>query len=294
MKSQLYCVAFAVLSLAACSNHSSDENMGNQESAAAEPGNQVSPKQEDKQIGVSDTTGTGTQPVNTAVPTQNVNPDWDKKIIKTADIELKLDDYKKFNSTIHASLKQFGAYVAAEKQTENDLRIENSLTVKVPVDQFDALVNSFTGDGIKLMAKNVSTEDVTGEVVDTKARLQAKMAVREKYLELLKQAKNMNDILQVQGQINDIQENIEAANGRIEYLQHASAYSTIKLNYYQYLNGRTADDLKPDFFTKMTRAFSTGTSFLIGLLLFCVSIWPFIIAGLIAWVYFKRPAIKKA
>ena len=294
MKSQLYWVAFAVLSLAACSNHSSEENVGNQESAAAEPGNQVSPKQEDKQIGISDTAGTGTEPVNTPAPTQNMNQDWDKKIIKTADIELKLDDYKKFNSTIHASLKQFGAYVAAEKQTENDLRIENSLTVKVPVDQFDALINSFTGDGIKLMAKNVSTEDVTGEVVDTKARLQAKMAVREKYLELLKQAKNMNDILQVQAQINDIQENIEAANGRIQYLQHASAYSTINLNYYQYLNGRTADDLKPDFFTKMTRAFSTGTSFLIGVFLFCVSIWPFIIAGLIAWLYFKKPAIKKA
>jgi len=283
-----------VLSLAACSNHSSEDNVGNQESAAAEPRKQVSPKQEEKQIGISDTAGTGTEPVNTPAPTQAVNQDWDKKIIKTAEIELKLDDYKKFNSTIHASLKQFGAYVAAEKQTENDLRIENSLTVKVPVDQFDALVNSFTGDGIKLMAKNVSTEDVTGEVVDTKARLQAKMAVREKYLELLKQARNMNDILQVQGQINDIQENIEAANSRIQYLQHASAYSTINLNYYEYLNGRTADDLKPDFFTKMTRAFSTGTSFLTGLFLFCVSIWPFIIVGLIAWLYFKRPAIKKA
>ena len=292
MKSQLYWVAFAVLSLVACSNNSK-HNVGTLDMAAAKPGNQVPPKQEEKQIEVSDTTGAGTEPVNTAVPSQNINADWDKKIIKTADIELKLDDYKKFNSTIHASLKQFGAYVAAEKQTENDLRIENSLTVKVPVDEFDALVNSFAGDGIKLMAKNVSTEDVTGEVVDTKARLQAKMAVRDKYLELLKQARNMTDILQVQNQINDIQENIEAANGRIQYLQHASAYSTINLSYYQYLNGRTADDLTPDFFTKMTRAFSTGTSFLIGLFLFCVSIWPFIIAGLIAWLYFKKLAIKK-
>ena len=162
--------------------------------------------------------------------TSSDNTDWDKKIIKTASIQLQLEDYKKFNTNIHSSLKNFGAYIADEKQIENDFRIENSVTIKVPVDQFDNLINSFTADGIKVTEKNISSEDVTGEFVDTKARMQSKMAVRDKYLGLLKQAKNMNEILQVQNEINDIQEDIEAADGRINYLQHSSAYSTVNLN----------------------------------------------------------------
>ena len=225
--------------------------------------------------------------------TASDNPDWNKKIIKTADIQLQLDDYKKFNGNIHSSLKTFGAYIADEKQTENDYRIENSLTIKVPVDQFDNLVNSFAGDGIKITEKNIASEDVTGEVVDTKARMQAKMAVRDKYIQLLKQAKNMNEILQVQNEINDIQEEIEAANGRVNYLQHASAYSTINLNYFQYINGTTSDNEKPDFFTKLSRAFSTGTSVITSLILFCISIWPIILIIIFTVVYLKRSSLKK-
>jgi hypothetical protein len=233
----------------------------------------------------------GNQP--TTNNTSSDNPDWDKKIIKTADIQLQLDDYKKFNTNIHSSLKNFGAYIADEKQTENDYRIENSITIKVPVDQFDNLVNSFAGDGIKITEKNISSQDVTGEVVDTKARMQAKMAVRDKYLELLKQAKSMNEILQVQNEINSIQEDIEAANGRINYLQHASAYSTVNLNYFQYINGSSANDEKPDFFTKLSRAFSTGTSVITNLVLLCISIWPLVLLGVFIWIYFKRLKLKK-
>jgi hypothetical protein len=245
-------------------------------------------KEEDK---TADNKKNNQQPINTASPINNV--DWDKKIIKTADIQLQLDDYKKFNATIHSSLNNFGAYIADEKQTENDYRIENAVTIKVPVDKFDALVNSFAGDGIKVAEKNISSEDVTGEVVDTKARMQAKMAVRDKYLELLKQAKNMNEILQVQDEINNIQEDIEAANGRIDYLQHASAYSTIKLDYFQYVNGSSQKDEKPDFFTKLLEAFSTGTSVISNLVLFCISIWPILLIGLFSLIYLKKLKLKK-
>jgi hypothetical protein len=249
--------------------------------------------EEPKQQPVADTATTPTFALNHSSPNNN-DVDWDKRRIKIANLRLQLDDYKKFNASVHNSVKQFGAYVAGEKQEESDYKIENSLTIKVPVAQFEDLVNSFSGDGIKIAEKNISSEDVTSQVVDTRARMQAKIAVRDKYIELLKQAKNMNEILQVQNEINNMQENIEAANSRVNYLQHASAYSTINLNYYQYINGSTGDEEKPDFFTKLTRAFSTGTSFIVNLVLFIISIWPLMLGGIVFWIYLKRFRLKKA
>jgi len=245
----------------------------------------------DKQL-TTDTIASATGNPGTSAP--NDNPDWDKKIIKTANLQLQSDDYKKLNTSIHNSLKNYGAYIAGEREQETNYKIENTLTIKVPVAQFDALINSLGGDGIKIMEKNISTEDVTGETVDTKARMQAKMAVRDQYIQLLKQAKNMNEILQVQTGINEIQEGIEAANGRINYLQHASAYSTINLNYYQYINGSGAEDEKPDFLTKLTRAFSTGTTFLSNLVLFMISIWPLLLGAVAFWIFIKKFKPKKA
>ena len=293
MKQYFYCIAIFAVMLYACNNRTplevQDVRAPTDQTVTA---NNKEEENVEKQVNTADTITTGT---NNNIPSlKQDNPDWNKKIIKTADLQLQLDDYKKFNTSIHNSLQRFDAYIAEEKQEETDYKIENSITIKVPVEQFDALVNSFSGDGIKVREKNISSEDVTGEVVDTKARMQAKMAVRDKYLQLLKQAKNMNEILQVQNEINDIQENIEAANGRINYLQHAAAYSTLKLSYYQYINGSTPNHEKPDFFVKLYGAFSTGTSLVSNLVLFIISIWPLLLGVIVFLIYYKKIKLKRA
>lgn len=294
MKHYIYCMAIFAMMLYSCNKNSSKDVMDNQladQTITENNNNQDKPKQEEQSAN-ADTVSLSTPPANITASSTS-NEDWDKKIIKTADLELQLDDYKKFNTSFHASLKQFGAYIANEKQQETDSKLENSVTIKVPVAQFDDFVNSISGDGIKIVQKNISGADVTGEFIDTKARLQAKLAVREKYLQLLKEAKNMKDIIATQNEINEIQENIEAANGRMNYLQHSAAYSTITINYYQFLNGST-DEEQPGFYTKLSDAFSTGAAFVSGLFLFLISIWPFILAVVIFWVYVKRFKIKKA
>jgi hypothetical protein len=297
MKRYIYYMAIFAMMLYACNKGSSAkiQDVPLQDQTNIAQNKTETPQQVPDQAASTDTAAASTEEAdNNIAATKNTDEEWDRKIVKNADLQLQLDDYKKFNTSIHNSLKQYGAYVAEEKQQQTDYRIENSLTIKVPVAQFDDLVNSLGGDGIKIMEKNISSEDVTTEVVDTKARLQAKLAVREKYLQLLKQARNMNEILQVQNEINEIQEDIEAANGRINYLQHASAYSTINLEYYQFINGSTAVDEKPDFFTRLTSAFSTGTSFLGEIVLFGLSIWPLILLFLAFWLYFKKLKVKKA
>lgn len=221
------------------------------------------------------------------------NEDWDKKIIKTARVTLELQDYKSFNAGIHDRLKRYGAYIAGEQQTESGTRIENILTIKVPVALFEELMNNIGGDGIKVLEKSVNTEDVTGEVVDTKARIEAKKQVRDKYMELLKQARSMKDILAVQEEINSIEEDLEAASGRVAYLSHSAAYSTINLIYYQYVNGNSADTAEPSFLTKVKEAFTTGSAIITNVLLFLVSVWPLALISGILLLYIKKGKLKK-
>ncbi|MEP6683656.1 MAG: DUF4349 domain-containing protein [Parafilimonas sp.] len=296
MKLHFYCMAIFAMMLYACNHGSStkaiDVELNDLDQTPVQKEKSKDQKAEEQLI-TPDTIAINATDKNPS-PVTNNNADWDKKIVKTADLQLQLNDYKKFNTNIHSSIKSFGAYIAQEKQEETDYRIENSVTIKVPVDQFDDLVNSFSGDGIKIIEKNISSEDVTGEVMDTKARLQAKLAVREKYLQLLNQAKNMDDILQVQNEINEIQENIEAANGRINYLQHTAAYSTINVSYYQYINSSSPNNEEPGFFTKVLKAFSTGTTALSDLCIFLITIWPFTLGVIVFWIYIKKFRLKKA
>ncbi len=229
------------------------------------------------------------QPTQAPVP----NPDWEKKIIKNASLNLEVKDYNIFYKSFREKVRSLGGYVAQEEQTQSDYKIENSLTIKVPVDQFDNALTLLTSNVEKINERKISSQDVTAEFVDTKSRMEAKKQVRQRYMDLLKQAKNMEEILNVQSEINGIQEEIESAAGRIEYLGHSSSYSTINVTYYQVLNSSAKDNNKPSFGAKIFDAFKTGLGWIADLFIGLVSIWPlFLLTFALILVYKKIKAAK--
>jgi hypothetical protein len=296
MKAYFACMAFIAVLVTSCGNGGKQNNTATDQMVSDKKPQTIdglSNADDDKSV--ADTTASG----NTSSPIipqngQAQNMDWDKKIIKTANINLELKDYNSFNNNIHKSLKSYSAYVSAEDQQSTNDKTENKLVIKVPVAQFEDLVNSLAGDGIKVIEKNITSEDVTGEVVDTKSRLEAKKEVRDRYLELLKEAKNMKDILAVQDEINSTQEDIESADGRVAYLQHDAAFSTINLDYYQYLTVAASENIAPTFFNKLKNAFNDGASFTGNFFLFFISIWPLILFSFIVFVYYKHWKSKRA
>lgn len=231
--------------------------------------------------------------INTQVlqGTTGQNSDWDKKIIKTAFLKLEVKDFKAYTQIVHNAAKQYGGYVANEEQNESEGKIESTISIKVPVEQFESIMTQLPTSAEKIIEKKITTEDVTGEVVDTKSRLQAKEQMRLKYLEFLKQAKNMEDVLKVQSEINDIQEEIESASGRVNYLSHQSAYSTINLTFYQPLAGYNPGNDNPGFLTKLISAFKSGFNFLAEIFIGAVSIWPLFLLVIIAWIFYKRRSL---
>ena len=216
------------------------------------------------------------------------NSDWDKKIIKTANLKLEVKDFKAYSDIVHKAAKQYGGYVANEEQNQSEQKIESTITIKVPVDQFESIMNQLPSGAEKVVEKKIATEDVTGEVVDTKSRLQAKEQMRLKYLEFLKQSRNMGDVLKVQSEINNIQEEIESASGRINYLSHQSAFSTVNLTFYQPLTGYTPPNENPGFFTRTLTAFKSGFSFIGDLLIGVITIWPLLLFLFIGWLIVKK------
>ncbi|MEP7142811.1 MAG: DUF4349 domain-containing protein [Ferruginibacter sp.] len=214
--------------------------------------------------------------------------DWDKKIIKTATVLLEVKDFKKSNEAIHNTIRQFGGYIAQEEQNLTDEKSETILSIKVPVEQFETMMNELAAGDTKVLERKITSQDVTGEVIDTRSRLEAKKQVRLKYLDFLKGSKNMEDVLKVQGEINGIQEEIEAAAGRVEYLSHQSAFSTINLSVYQPAPGFIPVDISPSFLTRVSNAFKAGADWIADLLVAFISVWPLLMITAGGIIVFKR------
>lgn len=217
-----------------------------------------------------------------------MNPDWDKKIIKTAYLKLEVQNFKSYNNIVHNAVKQYGGYVASEEQNQSEDKIETILSVKVPVDQFESIMNDLPSGAFKVVEKKITSEDVSTDMVDTKSRLAAKEQMRLKYLDFLKESKNMEDVLKVQNEINNIQEQIESASARLNYLSHQSAYSTVNITFYQPLAGYVPADDNPGFLARMIKAFESGFLFVGEIFIGIISVWPLLLLIIVAWMFWKR------
>lgn len=230
------------------------------------------------------------QPIKQSV----ANVDWDKKIIKNATINVEVKDFQKFYSTFRQNIRNIGGYVAQEEQNQSEYKIESTIVIKIPVEQFENAISILISGVEKINERKISSQDVTTEYVDTRSRIEAKKQFRNRYMDLLKQAKNMEEILSVQSQINDIQEEIESATGRMNYLGQSSAFSTINLTYYQVLDSSAKEDASPSFGSKITEAFKIGLGWIGDLFIGLISIWPLLLASFVLLIIYKKVKPVKA
>jgi hypothetical protein len=226
--------------------------------------------------------------VPASAPAPAAHQDWDKKIVKTADLSIEVKSFPSFTNRLHQAVQQSGGYIAGEQQIQSSYSIENTVTIKVPVDRFDDLLLQLPSDSDRLTEKKMNSEDVTMEVIDTKSRLETKKEVRERYLDLLKQARNMKDILAIQGEIDEIQEEMDAAAGRIAYLGHSASFSTINLKFYQVLNPGVQEDAPPSFLYKISQSLKEGWSWGSNVLLGLCTLWPIWVMCLLGWMLWRR------
>lgn len=281
---QLFLIVIITILSFSCNNSNKEAAMQTPEPAKQEETN----KYKADTSGYASGNGNTTDEKKEATKKEN----WEKKIIRTADIRIEVKNYSKYNNSIRSNIKNFGAYIDKEEQTQTDGVFQNTITIKVPVEKFEDLVNSINGDDINIIDKRINSEDVTAEVVDTKARMEAKKQVRLQYLELLKQAKNIKDILEIQKEINNIQEDIEAAASRVNYLTHSAAYSTINLTYYEY-NTNLSNNYNGGFIFKVKNAFINSIKLFEQLILAAINIWPIIIGIVVVlWAWRKKKKSK--
>ena len=280
-KPVLWLASLILTFLIACNSNRAEKTAADMEMADVQ---QKAPANEDEgsySRYATDSTAQGPAAGNEEAPKQAGTPtaaqhiDWDKKIIKDATLTVEAKDHKLFSDFVHNQVKQSGGYVAGEEQFKTEYKIENVVTIKVPVDQFDNLIKSITSTKDEsVVSQKITSQDVTGEIIDTRSRMEAKRQVRLRYLELLKQAKNMEEILKVQQEINRIQEEVEAGSGRVSYLTHAAAYSTIRLTFYQVLNAAAEHADKPGFGQRVLNALGNGMDWVGEMLVVLLTLWP--------------------
>jgi len=213
----------------------------------------------------------------------------DQKIIKTANLRFETKDVTVTHQNIITLVKIHNGFVQNDNSGKNYNKEYIRMTIRVPSEKFEDILFGISEGVGYFDQKDISQKDVTEEFVDVKARLNAKRKLENRYLELLQQAKNVKEMLEIERELSKIREEIEAKEGRLNYLQDKVSLSTFYIEFYK------TSEIKGvpiSYGQKILNALKSGwnavSAFFIGL----VSIWPFIfiIGGVI---YFIRRYIKR-
>ena len=221
-------------------------------------------------------------------PKNEEAPEISKKVIKTAFLNIQVENLDSTKNAIEAALPRFGAYVAQSDQSNYGGNTQVKMTLRVPPESLDPLLNFVEAQAAYMHSKEVTSKDVTEEFVDVESRLENKRRAEQRYREILAQARTVEEILKVEGHLRKVTEEIEAAEGRLRYLSSKTAMSTVKLTFYQ-PNYLPAEAPGQSYFSKLGASFTAGWKFLQKLILALVRVWPLILILLtIIWLIKRR------
>lgn len=211
------------------------------------------------------------------------------KIIKTAELKLKVKNVKRATAQIKILLEKYNAYIANLRYENTSYQKQNNFTIKVPKAYFDVLLDSISTYAEVLDYENVSTQDVTEEFLDIETRLATKLQVKERYETILKKkAKTVEDVIYAEEKLGAIQEEIEAAQGRLKYLSNRVMSSTIHVKLYEEIPYKVSKVKIETFDSKFKRAISFGWTFLENLVLTLLHIWPVILIGVVGFLLYRK------
>ncbi|SDF60951.1 DUF4349 domain-containing protein [Epilithonimonas hungarica] len=199
-----------------------------------------------------------------------------KKIIKTGRIEIEVGDINKAQKIIVENLKKLNAYKQGEFFSNSEEQEMLKMTIRVPNENFDNLLQSMDEGLGNVISKNIGTDDVTEEYTDVSIRLENKLAYLEKYRELLKKSTNTKDILEIQENIRNLEEEIESSKGRLKFIDDKVKYSTIELTLIKN-KPRNSVTSKIGFGSQFIDSVAQGWNNFVGFILGLISYWPFLL-----------------
>jgi hypothetical protein len=171
---------------------------------------------------------------STTTPSTVAEPFADNaKIVKTGSIALIVSDGKVSTviTKITGLAKGAGGYIADSKSQEYGDDPASTVTMRVPVNAFETVVQKVRDqvkNGVgKVDSSSTSGQDVTAQYADVNAQIQSLTAARERFLSILSRANSIGEILSVQQRVDSVQQQIDSLRGRLRVLKDQTSYGTL-------------------------------------------------------------------
>lgn len=168
------------------------------------------------------------QSMKTEAPSASA-PQADRKIIKSANLDMTVQSLDKFTENVNAKLDAYGGYVSSESdQNYSDSRI-CYMTVHVPAEKLEIFLSDVEALG-KVNSKNVGSDDVTDSYIDSEAKIKSLQTELDSLLKILEKAENLEDVIKLQERISQVRGELDSYKSQLKALEGQIEYAKVDIN----------------------------------------------------------------
>ena len=208
------------------------------------------------------------------------------KWVITMSLSAETGDMDTALEAISARIQQMEGYVESQNISGLSGRQRTaSLTIRVPADQVDSFVEEVSGL-TNLVSSSRNVRDITLTYTDTEGRVKALETEQTRLLELMEQAENMSDLLEIEARLTEVRYQLESYASTLRLYDNQVDYATVSL-YITEVEKYTPVE-EPGFFERITGGLAESIVNLGETIVECI-VWlivnlPYLIVlGLLGW-----------
>lgn len=168
-----------------------------------------------------------------AVTADSVRQESGQKLIRKVNIDAETEDLEALLGELTKQIGMLDGYIENQElyngSSYSSYRSRSAnLTIRIPADKLDDFIGQVK-DVSNVVSYNESQEDVTLTYVSTESRIKALETEQERLLELLSQAENMSDLLEIEARLTDVRYELESVTSQLLVLANKVDYATVWL-----------------------------------------------------------------
>jgi hypothetical protein len=228
-------------------------------------------------------------PTPTPTPTPGAVIPTERTVIYNDYVSLETSNIEGVLAKIRGLAEGYGGYVTGSSRSTYGTQAMAEITIRVPKDKFHEAVQEIETYG-KILDERTTSEDVTEQYIDLKARLENLQLQEKRLHEILDMAKTVDEILNVEKELERVRGEIESLQGQINYLERSVAMSVITVRLIEPLPPFTPPGMDwGETFETALRGFFTVVR---GLIILGVSLLPLAVIGVPAYYVYRRRKLK--
>ncbi len=217
-RTRLFCLLLALmLTLSACGGSANTERAPMDGADFAVKEEYDAGSAEAPEYSLTTDSGTGQTPQSTG-----------RKLIKTVRLNAETEHYDDLMTGLEDRIASLGGYVESRESRGQRSRY-CSMTIRIPAQQLGGFVD-YVSENANVTHSSETAEDITLQYVDTEAKIKALETEQARLLELLENAQNLTEILEIEARLSDVTYELERYSSQKRTYDNLVDYATVHLS----------------------------------------------------------------